>query len=83
VLFRSIHDGQSSINEEERLKIARAGKKHLYQYHSNVARATFFLDRVNEIISCLPMEILEVIKNIKKERGWDNRPWYGNVSSCE
>jgi hypothetical protein len=83
ILREYIHDGQSSINEEERLKIARAGKKHLYQYHSNAARAIFFLDRVNEIIGCLPLEILEIIKNLKKERDWDDRPWNGKVSSCE
>lgn len=64
--------------------IARAGQAHLKRYHSSMARAIFFLERINENIDVLDSDILETIRKAKAEIGWDDQiPWQGPVSSCE
>lgn len=69
--------------EEQREKIAKAGKQHLWQYHSSAARAIFFLDRIQEETGCLPEAFLRKIHDAKIYRQWDGRDWRGPVSGCE
>lgn len=64
--------------------IARAGQEHLRRYHSSLARAIFFLERVNENIDVLDNDVVDTLRKAKAELGWDDLlPWKGEVSSCE
>jgi hypothetical protein len=64
--------------------IARAGQEHLKRYHSSLARAIFFLERIDENIHILDSDILNTIRKAKVQLGWDDQlPWRGQVTSCQ
>jgi len=64
--------------------IARAGQEHLKRYHSSLARAIFFLERIQENVDILDGDILATLRRVKVDLGWDDQiPWRSPVSSCE
>lgn len=65
-----------SAEEQERLAISRAGKEHLWKYHSTGSRAVFFLDRVKESLpGVVDGAADEAVSRWKQTFGWDGRPW--------
>jgi hypothetical protein len=89
IFYRSIdelyHIANSWIKgrEGERIDIAKAGKKHLWQYHSTAARALFFLETIQKNLGCIDKQGLERIFIGKQHRQWDDRDWRGPVVGCE
>lgn len=66
--------------EKELRRIAEAGGRHLWLYHSTLARALFFLDRVEEELK-IKCGSVDLVQAIKANHGWDTtRPWRGPVA---
>jgi hypothetical protein len=89
VFYSSINDLRMKLlrymprngpNEAELQAIARAGKDHLWKYHSTGARAVFFLERVREYIGISDAETEAAVERWKRDHKWDSRPWRGPVA---
>lgn len=80
-VLRYAPKGVPAQMEAERLAISRAGKDHLWRYHSTGSRAIFFLERVREHLPGVvdgPADA--AISRWKEGYGWDGRPWEGPAS---
>lgn len=88
VFYRSLEDLREKVvrylprqgrMEEERHAIARAGKEHLWKYHSTGARAVFFLERIKEHLGIIDSDADSAINRWKNDHKLDERAWPGPV----